>query len=98
MDDVTIPAAAQVFRHMTIEPCWRLDGILDDRAAAFTLLAPPEPDDDWSHQPFNKDYPDFSFVGLPRRLRLETGWRVMRMRHRVGQRYPGLRRLYKRAE
>ena len=42
MDDIPIPAAAQLFRHMRLEPNWRLDGIFDDRAAAFTLLAPPE--------------------------------------------------------
>lgn len=96
MDDITIPAAAQVFRHMKLEPYWRLDGIFDDRAAAFTLLNSPGSDDDWSLQPFNRRYPDFSFVSLHRRLRLETEWGVMQIRRRVGQRYPGLRRVYKR--
>lgn len=96
MDDIPIPAAAQLFQHMRLEPNWRLDGIFDDRAAAFTLLAAPDPEDDWSHQPFNQGYPDFSFVGMPKRLRLETSYRVKQIRQRAGQRYPSLRRLYKR--
>jgi hypothetical protein len=97
MDDIPIPAAAQLFRHMRLEPNWRLDGVFDDRAAAFTLLATPKPEDDWHDQPFNRAYPDFGFAGLPRRLGLETSYRVKQLRHGVGQRYPTLRRIYKRA-
>lgn len=96
MDDIPIPAAAQVFRHMRLEPNWRLDGIFDDRAAAFTLLALPEAEDDWSRQPYNRDYPDFSFASPPRRLGLETAHWIRQMRRRAAQRYPGLRRIYKR--
>lgn len=96
MDDIPIPAAAQVFRHMRLEPNWRLDGIFDDRAAAFTLLAPPEAEDNWSHQPFNRHYPDFSFANLPKRLRLRTAFWVKQMRYAAAQRHPGLRRIYKR--
>lgn len=95
LDDVPIPAVAQVFRHMRLEPNWRLDGVFDDRSAAFTLLAPPAPEL-WSSQPFNRSYPDFSFADLPGRLRLETVHRLSQIRHRAGQRYPGLRRIYKR--
>jgi predicted O-methyltransferase YrrM len=43
LDDIPIPAVAPVFRHMSLESNWRLDRILDDRSAAFTLLAPPLP-------------------------------------------------------
>jgi hypothetical protein len=95
MDDVPIPAVAQVFRHMRLEPNWRLDGVFDDRAAAFTLLTPPEPEE-WSHQPYNRGYPDFSFADLPKRLRLETAYRLTQARRSAGQRHPGLRRIYKR--
>jgi predicted O-methyltransferase YrrM len=97
MDDIPVPAVAQVFRHMRLEPNWRLDGVFDDRAAAFTLLATPEGRDDWPSQPYNKGYPDFSFAGLPHRVRLKVAWQAGQFRHRVGQRYPTLRRIYKRA-
>lgn len=96
LDDIPIPAAAQLFRHMSLEPNWRLDGVFDDRAAAFTLLAPPKSADDWPDQPFNSAYPDFSFADPLKRLRLESVYRVKKLRHRVGQRYPSLRRIYKR--
>ena len=95
MDDIPIPAVAPVFRHMTLEPNWRLDGIFDDRAAKFTLLAPPEPEV-WSQQPFNRGYPDFSFVDLPKRLRLKTAYGIKQVRRGAAQRYPILRRVYKR--
>jgi len=96
LDDIPIPAVAQVFRHMAVEPNWHLDGIYDARAAAFTMVAEPEQEDDWLHQPFNKGYPDFSFASLPKRLRLVTGHRVRQARSHVGQRYPSARRIYRR--
>ena len=96
LDDIPVPAVGQVFRHMKLESGWRLDGIFDDRAAAFTLIALPDMDDDWIRQPFNVDFPDYSFAGLPRQLRLQNAYRLKRMRRRAGQRYPVLRRIYKR--
>jgi Methyltransferase domain len=96
LDDIPVPAVGQVFRHMKLESGWRLDGIFDDRAAAFTLIALPDKDDDWIRQPFNVDFPDYSFAGLPRQLRLQNAYRLKRMRRRAGQRYPVLRRIYKR--
>ena len=96
LDDIPVPAVTQVFRHLHLEPNWRVDRILDDRAALFTLLAPPEPNDDWLLQPFNTSYPDFSFAPIPKRLRLTTTYKLSQLRHRAAQRYPELRRIYKR--
>ncbi len=96
LDDIPVPAVGQVFRHMKLESSWRLDGIFDDRAAAFTLIALPGQDDDWIRQPFNMDFPDYSFAGLPKQLRLDSTYRLKQIRQRVSQRYPGLRRIYKR--
>jgi hypothetical protein len=45
IDDVPIPSAAYVFRYMQSDPSWRLDGILDEQAAAFTLIHEPPPGD-----------------------------------------------------
>lgn len=94
LDDVPIPAVSDLFRHMSLEPNWRLDGIFDDRAARFTLLAPPAPEN-WVDQPYNRRYPDFGFADPGRRLRMSTGHRIALARHQLGQRYPGLRRVYK---
>ncbi len=94
IDDIPIPAVMQVFRHLRLEPNWRLEGIFDGRAAAFMLLAPPPPGD-WTRQALNRGYPDFSFAGLPERLRLRTAHRVMQVRRSASRRYPRLRRLYK---
>ena len=96
IDDIPVPAVMQVFRHMKLEPNWRLDGTFDDRAAAFTLIALPDPQDDWIRQPFNTGYPDYSFAGLPRQLYLEFAYRLAEIRSKAGQRYPSLRRIYKR--
>jgi predicted O-methyltransferase YrrM len=96
VDDIPIPAVAPVFRHMALESNWRLDGIFDDRAAAFTLLALPQPED-WTNQPFNKGYPDLSFAGgLPARLRLEATYRVRQVRSSAAERFPALRRVVRR--
>ncbi|MGH3188260.1 MAG: class I SAM-dependent methyltransferase [Streptosporangiaceae bacterium] len=96
LDDIPVPAVGQVFRHMKLEAGWRLDGIFDDRAAAFTLIALPDQDDDWIRQPFNMDFPDYSFAALPKQLCLENTYRLKRICKRAGQRYPVLRRIYKR--
>jgi len=96
LDDIPVPAVGQVFRHMMLESGWRFDGTFDDRAAAFTLLALPDTDDEWIRQPFNMDFPDYSFAGLPKQLRLESTYRLKQIGKRVGQRYPALRRVYKR--
>jgi hypothetical protein len=80
---------------MQVEPNWRLDEILDNRGAAFTMLASPSDDNEWMHQPFNQDYPDFGFADLPWRLRQEARWQAMPLCSRVARRYPALRRLYR---
>jgi predicted O-methyltransferase YrrM len=94
-DDVPVPAVAPLFRHMSVEPNWRFEAVLDNRAAAFSLLAPPQPED-WSNQPFNSRYPDYSFVALPLRARLLASYRVKQLRTGLADRYPGLRRLRRR--
>jgi precorrin-6B methylase 2 len=96
MDDIPIPAVAPLFRHMQLEPNWRSDAVLDGRAAAFTLLAPPAPED-WPDQPFNRSYPDFGFADGSQRLRLEAAHRLERLRVGAVARYPALHRLYRRA-
>lgn len=93
LDDIPIPAVAPLFRHMALEPNWRLNGVFDDRAAVFTMLALPQPED-WTNQPFNKGYPDLSFAsGLPDRFRLEVSHRGKKLRSGMAERFPVLRRL-----
>jgi Methyltransferase domain len=95
MDDIPIPAVSEVFRHMRLEPHWRLVGLLDDRAAAFRLLAAPPPEV-WMNQGYNRAYPDFGFAALPRRLRLRAAFKSHALRHGLAQRFPALSALYKR--
>ncbi|HSZ05136.1 MAG TPA: class I SAM-dependent methyltransferase [Solirubrobacteraceae bacterium] len=92
MDDITISAVADVFQHMSLESNWRLDGVFDDRAASFRLLAEPMPEE-WSMQPYNKRYPDFRFAAPQKRLRLESAHRIQQAGRGLARRYPILRRL-----
>ena len=94
MDDIPIPAVAPLFRHMQLESNWKLDGVLDNRAASFTLLGEPEPED-WPAQPFNDRYPDYSFADLRTRIVLEARFRAAHARTGLAQRYPSLRRVYR---
>jgi hypothetical protein len=95
LDDIPVPAVGPVFRHMTLEPSWRLEGIFDNRAAEFTLLALPAVGDNWLAQPFNDKYPDYSFAGIPRSIRLRTAYHLRCLRSATSRRYPALRRIYK---
>jgi Methyltransferase domain len=95
LDDVTIPSVGTTYRHMVLEPNWRLERVLDDRAAAFTLVAAPPPED-WVNQRVNTRYPDFSFASTPKRARLTASYLASEVAHGVARRSPTLRHLYKR--
>ncbi len=95
MDDIAIPAVADIFRHMRSEPGWRLERILDQRAALFQLLSPP-PEEDWRDQRYNSKYPDFAFAALPERVRLHAGFSLAEARSRLTERYPALRAISRR--
>jgi predicted O-methyltransferase YrrM len=89
MDCVYVPSVGQAFRHMQLEPNWRLDKILDDRTAAFTMLAPPVQLEDWRNQPFNRTYPDFSFACLIRRPWMHARFQARRVRNKLSTRHSG---------
>ena len=95
MDDIAIPAVADIFRHMRSEPGWRLERILDQRAALFQLLSPP-PEEDWRDQRSDSKYPDFAFAALPERVRLHAGFSLAEARSRLTERYPALRAISRR--
>ncbi len=94
MDCIYVPSVGQAVRHMQLEPNWRLDTILDDRTAAFTMLAPPGQRDDWKRQPFNRAYPDFSFAGPTRRPLLRARWRARGLHNDLSRRFPVLRQAW----
>jgi len=58
LDDIPIPAVSCVFRFMQADPHWRLDAILENRTAVFSLINEPmiEQGDltDWTKQPFKR--------------------------------------------
>jgi predicted O-methyltransferase YrrM len=93
MECVHIPSVGQTFRHMQVEPNWRLDQILDNRGAAFTMLASPSADNERIRRSFNRAHPDVSFAGRRLRLRLRAGRQAARTR--MARRYPALRRIYR---
>jgi len=97
LDDIPIPAVAPIFRHMRLEPAWRLDGIFDHRAAKFTLLSEPPIAGalDWQEQPFNIDYPDYSFTHFPTRIWLDSYYRLRKTRRTMSTRFPALRQFYR---
>jgi predicted O-methyltransferase YrrM len=72
MDDVPIPAAELVFRHMRDDPAWELLEVVDDRAAAFRKLAVAPEGDNWRAQRFNRGYPDYSFLPGLHRVRASS--------------------------
>jgi hypothetical protein len=96
LDDIPIPAVAYVFRFMQSDPHWRLDAILENRAAAFTLIEEPMIDNgdltDWTRQPFNARQ-DYGFAPLPSRACLALSSKLARIRQMLGLRYPALRRV-----
>jgi hypothetical protein len=89
LDDIPIPAVSFVFKYMQSDPSWRLEEILDERTAAFTLISEPTLED-WTVQPFNRR-PDYSFASLPDRARLSAASEVARLRTGLARRYPRLR-------
>jgi predicted O-methyltransferase YrrM len=91
LDDIPIPSIAVAYRYMKSEPAWRVDSILDGRAAAVTLVSPVPPED-WTTQSFN-DRADFSFLSPDARVKAAVHDRAHRLRRRLGRRYPALRRL-----
>lgn len=97
LDDVPIPAVAVAFRYMRSSPDWSFVEIVDDRAAVFRKLADADTEDNWRRQPYNRRYPDYSYlpaVELPHRLKLETTERVPDLRRRLGARFPALRQAW----
>jgi precorrin-6B methylase 2 len=96
LDDIPIPAVTPIFRHMRLEPAWRLDGIFDHRSAEFTLLAEPPIAGalDWQGQPFNLNYPDYGFAHIPTRTRLLADYKLNQIRRATGRRFPAIREYY----
>lgn len=93
LDDIVIPAAGQAYRHMRLEPTWRVAEVLDNRAAALTLVSVPSERDDWMQQPFNRSYPDFSFASLLQRAQLKAAWQAKEARTSLGRRLPILKKM-----
>ncbi|SEI21825.1 hypothetical protein SAMN05216228_10832 [Rhizobium tibeticum] len=94
LDDIPIPAVACVYRYMISDPSWRLINILDNRVAAFELVAEPAPED-YTLQRYNRR-PDFGFLPLHQRSYMLIATEVRRMRRELGNRMPGLRQHWRR--
>jgi hypothetical protein len=93
VDDIAIPAIAPLYRFMQAESWWRLDSRPDERAAMFTLVADPPPED-YTQQRFNDRF-DYSFASPMTRLKLRGEATVRLARRTVGNRFPKLREVYR---
>jgi hypothetical protein len=94
LDDVPIPAVAVAFRFMRSSPDWDFVEFVDNRAAVFRKVGDADTEDNWRRQPFNRRYPDFSYLPLTeigQRVRLAATERLPDARRRLGQRFPALR-------
>lgn len=88
LDDIYIPSVAYLFRYMRSDPNWRLDEVIDERAAAFTLRGEPPTGEYWALQRLNKHF-DYGFASLPARVRLM-------LRSELGPRCPRLLQAWRR--
>ena len=95
VDDIPIPSISVLYQYMCTETCWRLDAVLDGRAAAFALDTAIQPED-WTSQPFNKR-PDYSFLPVRERSQAIASHRAAELRRLAGRRMPVLRRLARQA-
>lgn len=93
LDDIPIPAVAPAYRFMKAEAHWRVDAIVDDRAALCQLLreTPPE---DYNAQRFNRR-PDYSYAPLPQRTRIRVAESSRAARARAATQFPRLRDMWK---
>jgi predicted O-methyltransferase YrrM len=95
LDDIPMSAVASVFRHIRSNPSWRLEKILDERTAIFSLIQESVPEDYVLQQWFNRRF-DYGFVPFYARPRLILQAEVPRILQRMAFRYPGLRRAWRR--
>jgi SAM-dependent methyltransferase len=95
LDDLPIPSVGVLFGFLERDPLWERLAVVENRAAALRLTAPLPPGDPWGGQPWNRSYPDFSFLPAGRRLGAELAWRLSGSGsvRRVVQRWPAARSL-----
>ncbi|HEY0902754.1 MAG TPA: class I SAM-dependent methyltransferase [Marmoricola sp.] len=80
LDDLPIPSVQILHRYLRTDPSWSLAEVADDRAAVFQLVAAMPGGDPWQEQPFNRGYPDYSFLPALRRVRVRLTSRLRRSR------------------
>lgn len=102
LDDVPIPSVGSVYRFLRADTRWELLDLVDHRAAAFRLNRPLPEGDPWGEQRCNATYPDYSFLPLSQRARVQlmeslsrnpTVMGVRRRHPRLDRLAPALRRL-----
>jgi precorrin-6B methylase 2 len=96
LDDLPIPAIGVLFRYLAESPSWRVEGIVDRRAAVCRKLSNEPEGDDWVAQAFNRRYPDYSFLPRGEQVVTRVDAAQHRARHHLAERFPALRRLTRR--
>jgi predicted O-methyltransferase YrrM len=85
LDDAPIPAVRVAFDWLSSEPAWELEQVADERAAAFRRVAPDPDLRDWKDQPFNKGWPNFSFLPLGLRAKMTAEAQYLKARRWAGR-------------
>lgn len=96
LDDVPIPSVAVLFHAMRDDPGWEVLETADDRAAAFRKVAEGPVGDRWRDQPFNRGFPDVSFVPWRRRPVIQAVHFRRALRTRLGRRVPAAGKAWRR--
>jgi Methyltransferase domain len=95
LDDIPMLAVACVFRHIRRNPSWRLEEILEERCAIFSLIQEFVPEGYLLQQWFNRRF-DYGFAPFYARPRLILQSESAKIRQRMAFRYPGLRQAWRR--
>jgi predicted O-methyltransferase YrrM len=102
LDDIPIPSVGGVYRFLRDDERWEQVDLVDHRAAAFRLVGVLPDGDPWGDQRGNATYPDYSFLPLAQRSRVElrewlshnaTLGRARRRHRRLDRLAPTLRRI-----
>jgi hypothetical protein len=95
-DDLTVPAVGVVSKNMLSNPNWEAVEFADERAGTFRKVGHQLTFEHYRTDPFNKDFPDYSFLGSREALKHRAVFRLNGLKSKLAESFPPARRLYRR--